>query len=179
MVHGTGIVSEAKEMKDADYWIRKLKMEEHPEGGWFRETYRCPESVSQEALPAGYDGGRAFSTAIFFLLTANRPSRIHRLKSDEIWHFYAGDPLTIHMFDSKQGHTRLRLGPNPDRGETFQALVPRETWFGACVERIGGYALAGCTVSPGFDFRDFEMGDRETLMAEFPAHGAIIGKLAK
>ena len=163
-------------MKTAADWIKTLALIEHPEGGYFREIYRAGESIPAEALPARYGGPRAFSTSIYFLLRAGQVSHIHRLRSDEIWHFYEGGPLLFHAFD-ESSYRRLRLGRDPGAGEVLQAVLPRGVLFGAEPLRAGSFALCGCTVAPGFDFADFEFGRREDLLARFPRHKALISRL--
>lgn len=166
-------------MKSADYWINHLNLTKHPEGGYFKESYRATESVEGEHLPARFTGSRAFSTAIYFLLTGDECSRFHRIKSDEGWHFYTGSGLTIYIIDKAGKLSSIMLGDNTDAGEVFQAVVPAECWFGAVVNDPGAYALVGCTVSPGFDFHDFELADRTPLIAQYPEHWEIIKKLTK
>lgn len=166
-------------MKSAEYWIEKLDLTKHPEGGYFRESYRATESIHGHLLPARFTGSRAFSTAIYFLLTGNDCSRFHRIKSDEGWHFYAGASLTIHVIDKAGVLSSIKLGSNADEGEVFQAVVPAECWFGAVVNDPEGYALAGCTVSPGYDFQDFELAERNTLLSQYPKHREIIEKLTR
>lgn len=166
-------------MKSADYWIGKLNLTKHPEGGYFRESYRATESFNGEHLPDRFGSSRAFSTAIYFLLTSNECSRFHKIKSDEGWHFYTGNSLTVYVIDKTGKLSSFRLGDNPDKGEVFQAVVPAECWFGAAVNDPGAYALVGCTVSPGFDFHDFELADQPTLLAAYPEHRKIIEKLTK
>src|SRR6476620_7147711 len=111
-------------MHDAQYWIDTLKLEPHPEGGYFRETYRSPLAISQSALPASFAGDRSVSTAIYFLLRGEDFSAFHRIASDEMWHFYAGDPLSVHAIDSDGQSIEITLGPDPERGEVFHAVVP-------------------------------------------------------
>lgn len=164
----------------AKYWIEKLALDRHPEGGYYRETYRSGERIAAEALPGRYDRGeRAFSTAIYFLLAGEDFSAFHRLRSDEIWHFYAGDPLTVHVLDETGGYSRCTLGRNGENGEVFQCVIPRGGWFGAMLESPDSFALVGCTVAPGFDFRDFEMGNRAELVRLFPEHRSLIEKLTR
>ncbi len=165
-------------MKSANYWIKKLHLIEHPEGGYYREIYRAGELIPKRALPSRYNGPRAFSTSIFFLLKSGQVSHFHRLKSDEVWHFYDGSPLLIHVFEENGKYRRFRLGRNPEAGETLQAVLRRGAWFGAEVLRPRSFALCGCTVAPGFDFADFEFGRREKLLALVPRHRPLIEKLA-
>lgn len=160
-----------------DYWIERLELDPHPEGGYFRETYRSEEDLSAENLPERYGSGRSLSTAIYFLLRGSQVSRFHRLKSDELWHFHAGSSVTIHLIDPDGSYSQLRLGSDPDRGERFQRVIPAGCWFGATVDDPDSYTLVGCTVAPGFDFADFEMGDRTTLSTQFPAYREVIERL--
>jgi hypothetical protein len=156
--------------------IHSLQLQPHPEGGFYRETYRASEKIKGAHLPARFGGDRAFSTAIYFLLRSQDRSVFHRIQSDEVWHYYAGGTLSIYVL--QQGELQVhRLGTHPSRGESFQVVVPAGCWFGARVEEPGSFVLAGCTVAPGFDFADFEMADREELLRAFPAHRAIIEQL--
>ena len=118
-------------MKNAAYWIEKLGLLPHPEGGWFRETYRSSETIPVAGLPERFGGERSFSTAIYFLLESGQVSAFHRIKSDEIWFFHDGGPLAIHSISGNGDHEITRLGNNPDNGESFYAVVPAGSWFGA------------------------------------------------
>ena len=160
-------------------WIASLGLVPHPEGGFYRETYRAQEIVAANHLPARFGGPRACSTAIYFLLPGDQVSALHRIKSDDIWHFYAGTALTLTLIHSDGRLETPRLGPDPGRGESFQALVPAGCWYGAAVDDPGGYALVGGTVAPGFDFADFELADRHTLLASFPQHRQTILRLTR
>ncbi|MBU4200472.1 MAG: cupin domain-containing protein [Verrucomicrobia bacterium] len=162
---------------NASYWIDQLALRKHPEGGYFRETYRAKESLAASALPRRFSGDRRLSTAIYFLLQGQDVSRFHRIKSDELWHYYAGSALTLHVLDPAGGYTTIRLGPNPEQGELFQACLQAGNWFGATVDDPHSYALVGCTVAPGFDFADFELADRRQLLISHPQHAAIIRRL--
>jgi len=164
-------------MHNARYWIDRLGLERHPEGGYFRETYRSGEVVSRECLPGRYSGDRSFSTAIYFLLTGDDVSRLHRIRSDEIWHFYSGSSLIIHIINGEGACTTITLGNSIEGGECFQAVVQAGCWFGATVADRSSYSLVGCTVSPGFDFDDFELGKKEVLMKQYPQHGSLIDRL--
>jgi predicted cupin superfamily sugar epimerase len=163
--------------KSAEYWIKQLHLQPHVEGGYFRETYRAEEGINKGYLPPRYGSARPFSTAIYFLLMSGEVSRFHRLRSDEMWHYYDGSPLTLHVIDLEGALNQLRLGPAPEHGEQFQAVVRAGWWLGAEVAEPDSYSLAGCTVAPGFDFEDFELGGRSELLAAFPAHMEIIIKL--
>jgi len=164
-------------MISAEDWIRILKLVPHPEGGFYREVYRSSVSVPKRALPARFGGARALSSSIYFLLRSGEVSRFHRLKTDEIWHFYEGSPALIHVISSEGSYHCLLLGRNVRQGELLQVILPARTWFGAEVVRSRSYTLAGCTVAPGFDFADFELARREDLLACFPRRRAIIERL--
>ena len=165
-------------MPTAHELITQLELVRHPEGGWFRETYRSGVSVPARALPQRFDGSRALSTAIYFLLEEQDISALHRIKSDEIWHFYAGSPLLLHVVFPDGRYRAQRLGPDYAAGDLYQAVVPAGCWFGAELAE-GRFALLGCTVSPGFDFADFEMADRQTISDRYPQHAELIGRLTK
>jgi uncharacterized protein len=164
----------------ATEWIARLALVPHPEGGHFRETYRAAERIAHEALPARFSGPRAFGTAIYFLLRRGECSALHRIRSDEIWHFYDGDPLTLYVLDDRDGGLAVvTLGRDATRGEAPQAVVPAGRWFGATVEPPGAFTLIGCTVAPGFDFADFEMAERAALVRRHPRHRALIERLTR
>jgi predicted cupin superfamily sugar epimerase len=164
---------------DAAYWIKALDLQPHPEGGWFRETYRARERLPAAALPARYGEERALATAILFLLEGFQRSALHRLRSDELWHFHAGSALTLHVIHPNRVAEEIRLGGDPEHGERFQALVPAGSWFGATVGDPREFSLVGCTVAPGFDFADFELGDRAALLAAYPEHEALVRRLTR
>ncbi len=163
--------------RTAAYFTERLRLAPHPEGGYYRETYRSSETVARGALPKRFPGARAISTAIYFLLPSGDVSRFHRLRSDELWHFHAGSALVIVLLESGGDAREIVLGDDPDRGETFQAVVPAGSWFGAYVRAAGSFALAGCTVAPGFDFADFELADGAALLRRFPEQAALIARL--
>ena len=165
--------------KKADYWIEKLNLVAHPEGGYFREIYRSNELIPLACLPERFNGPRCFGTSIYFLLKSDTFSALHRIKSDEIWHFYLGTPLKIYAINPNGRLSNIILGQNVDAGESFQAVVPAGAWFGAKVTRPDSFALVGCTVAPGFDFDDFEMGERNNLLSQFPHHREIIEMLTR
>ncbi len=166
-------------MRDALFWIDRLKLARHPEGGYFRETYRSEESIARACLPERFTDDRAFSTAIFFLLPANEISAFHSIRQDEVWHFYEGSTLVIHVIDPRGEYSAIRLGLAVERGETPQAVVKRGSFFGASIDEGGAYTLAGCTVAPGFEFDDLEIPGREELLARYPQHRSIIEKLTR
>lgn len=161
-------------MKPASYWVEKYDMLPHPEGGYFAETYRSAEVIPQSVLPARFGGDRSFSTGIYFLLENHHFSTLHRIQADEMWHFYAGGPLDVYVIYPDGRLEIIQLGDNPDVGEVFQAVVPAGTWFGSKPKADSAYSLVGCTVAPGFDFADFELGERAQLLALFPQHQEVI-----
>jgi predicted cupin superfamily sugar epimerase len=164
---------------DARYWIEKLQLNPHPEGGYYRETYRSEDVLAREALPSRFEGARAASTAIYFLIEGENFSAFHRLVSDEMWHFYAGSALLVHAVNSIGAYSSLRLGNDAEAGEVPQAVVPAGYWFASHVADWKSWALVGCTVSPGFDFADFEIGSRTKLTELYPQHRELILRLTR
>lgn len=160
-------------------WIEKLRLEPHPEGGYFRQTYRSNVLIPRQALPAGFKGDRAASTAIYFLLEGMNFSAFHRLKSDEVWHFYVGAPLVVHVIDPNGKYKSILLGSDPESGEVLQGIVPAGCWFASHVADWKSFAVVGCTVAPGFDFADFEMAKREELVSRYPKHRELIERLTR
>jgi predicted cupin superfamily sugar epimerase len=160
-------------MQSAAYWIKHLELKKHPEGGFYKETYRSNGTITQSCLPKQFPGSRNFSTSIYFLLQSHDRSCFHRIKSDELWHFHAGSSLTIYVLD-QQGITTQVLGSDVVNGQSLQIVIPANCWFGAMVNEAESYVLAGCTVSPGFDFRDFEIANHHALLEQYPAHADII-----
>jgi len=163
--------------RSANLWIKKLDLTAHPEGGWYRESYRSKEQISKEALPERFQDARNFSTAIYYLLEKGDFSAFHRIKSDEIWHFYDGDAIEIIeiTFQGKLTSHCLGLAQNPTCFP--QLIIPTGSWFAA--RPLGDYTLVGCTVSPGFDFADFEIASKNQLLSLSPDHKLIIDKLCR
>lgn len=162
----------------ASYYVKHLQLQPHPEGGFFKETYRA-ESISVDALPKRFSGEKSFSTAIFYLLQQGDRSVFHRIKSDECWHFYAGETLLIHVIEKNGNYNCIKLGADLAVGETFQFVVPATAWFAAEPAAESSFSLAGCTVSPGFDFADFEIADKANLLSSFPQHNTVINRLSR
>ena len=161
--------------KKAQYLKERLDLSELPgEGGYYRETYRSDKTI---ILPSETDGERSISTSIYYLLDGTQFSAFHRLKSDEIWHFYIGSSITLYIINKMENLSEVKLGSNIEKGELFQIQIRAESWFAATVNDISSYALIGCTVSPGFDYLDFELGDRKKLIERYPQHRSIIEKL--
>lgn len=168
-------------MRTAEFWIEQLRLERHPEGGWYRETYRSEGSYGFDASTP-FGSARSYATSIYYLLQRGDRSRLHRIHSDEQWYFHAGSPLEVHCFPETGEPSSFTLGDDPDDGETLHSWVPAGCWFGACLDDRAAapdaYALVSCVVAPGFDFRDFTFADQATLIARFPAHARIIEKLS-
>jgi predicted cupin superfamily sugar epimerase len=160
-----------------DYLVKHLELKPHPEGGYFREMYRSEESHLQEHLPHRFTGSRSHCTSIYYLLFGNNFSALHRIKSDEIWHHYEGGTLEIFSINDKGELTIHVLGKDFENNEKPQVVIKAGDWFGSRVKDKDTHALVGCTVAPGFDFEDFEMGDRENLLNSFPQHKKIIQEL--
>ena len=165
-------------MPTAEELIALFKLQPHPrEGGFFRETYRASEGIEPAGLPVRYGTARAHATAIYYLLTPDTYSALHRLKSDEIFHFYLGDPVRmLQLGPDGKGETIL-LGPDVLAGQNVQVLVPRGVWQGSFLEPGGRFALLGCTVAPGFEYVDYEEGGQQELLAQYPAFADLIRKL--
>lgn len=162
--------------RDASYWVKQLEMEAHPEGGYFKEVYRSDEEVDGHALPARFGGSRAFGTSIYFLLGGDDFSAFHRLDADEIWHFYDGCPLLIHMLLPDGSYRSLRLGKDIEAGELPQQIVPANAWFAALPTQSNSFTLVGCTMAPAFDFRGFELASQTQLSQQFLKHSELIAR---
>ena len=159
--------------------IRRFGLEPHLEGGYYSETYRADNLVRRDGA-CDADGTRAASTAIYFLLAEGAYSAWHRIRSDELWHFYAGSPIEIHSIDERGVLSTRKLGHALEHpGTVFQAVVPAGHWFAARCCDPSTYALVGCTVAPGFEFGEFEIADVNALAAKYPLHRSIIELLGK
>jgi predicted cupin superfamily sugar epimerase len=160
---------------DAQYWIDRLELSPHPEGGYFQATYKAELIIPHGALPSTFGGDRAASTAIYFLLEGKDFSAFHRIAADEVWHFYAGNSLVVYVIDAGGNASELQLGS----GDGFQAVVKAGCWFASRLKEPVGFALVGCTVAPGFEFEDFEMARRADLIRVYPAHRKLIEELTR
>ena len=144
-------------LNDANQWIQKLELSPLPkEGGWFKEVYRSDEFVPPSGLPDRFPSKRTFSTSIYYLLKSPEFSAFHKLKQDEIWHFYDGSSITIHIIDKAGNYKQKKLGRNIDKGESLQTTINKGDLFAASVNQPKSFSLVGCTVAPGFEFADFE-----------------------
>jgi uncharacterized protein len=167
----------SRSIDDADYWIEKLQLQAHPEGGYFRETFAGADILKIEGLPSRYTGPRKTYTLIYYLLKSGQVSNLHRLKSDEIFTFYAGSPLILHQIDESGHYRQEKLGLDYSEDISFQRLIKAGVWFGATVSEKDSFSLVGCFVAPGFEFDDFEMGNRASLLALYPRHAKVIEEL--
>ncbi len=163
-------------MKEWEKIRDKLNLIEHPEGGYYKEIYRSEEEIR---LSQPYMGKRAFSTSIYFMLRAGNFSAFHRIKQDELWHFYRGAAIELFIIDKAGYLERVIIGPDIFSGQYLQYVVKGGNWFASRVYKDQDYALAGCTVAPGFDFEDFEMARRDMLIEEYPQHKELICELTR
>lgn len=160
-------------MSDPETIIKILGLMPHPEGGYYKEIYRSEEILRSDALPERYSGQRNFSTSIYYLLKSGQISQFHKIKSDEIWHFYSGSSVIIHCLN-KEGYNKAAVGKNIEEGENFQVVIKAGTWFAAEVNDKISYSLIGCTVAPGFDFNDFILASRDELVKDYPVFEDLI-----
>jgi len=145
--------------------IERLGLAPHPERGWYVESYRAALGVDAQS----HGGRRCASTAIYFLICADQPStKLHRLRSDELFHLYEGGPLEVLLLAEGREHSVRRLGLDFARGERPQLVIPAGTWFGAELVSGASHCLIGCTVAPGFEFGDFELAAGDALAQQFP-----------
>jgi len=152
-------------MTTAKSIINNYNMISHPEGGWFKETYRSQDFCFNED-----QNTRSLQTSIYFLLESHQKSNFHIIKSDELWFFHSGSALTVHCILPNGTYNKLHIGPDFKKGQTYQALVPKGTIFGSSVDLPQSYSMVGCTVAPGFDFEDFKLFTQEELLQKHPKH---------
>ncbi len=170
---------------DLDLIVRKLALKNHPEGGFFAESYRSSEQIETDGLVSWQDeknAVRSVSTAIYYLLSGSDFSAFHKIKSDECWHFYLGSPFEIIEITPAGNLVKTVLGIDLLHGEVPQYTVLAGHWFGSRLKNPPDkkqFGLVGCTVAPGFDFKDFVMADRERLIVEFPQHQSIISAMTR
>ena len=155
------------------YLISELQLQSHPEGGYFKETYRSEKTLRLDAEKV-----RNVSTAIYYLLEDQDFSALHRIQSDELWFFHQGQPLEIVSFQNGK-LVSIILGNAVEKGEIPQVVIPANIWFGSRVKDQSGFSLVSCTVAPGFDFADFELADRQELTEEFPHLKEVIEAFTK
>jgi predicted cupin superfamily sugar epimerase len=172
----------AEPLSPAREIIAHLKMAKIPdEGAWFAVTWGSQEQIPANALPARYGTPRKAGTAIYALVTREDFSALHRLKTDELWHFYSGSPIELLLLEPNGKGRVVILGPDVLAGQHPQFTVPAGVWMGArpLQPTATAYSLFGCTLSPGFDYADFEPGYRDELQRTYPAHKALIGELTR
>lgn len=166
-------------MNREDILISELNLLAHPEGGFYKETYRSEEIILEKHLPEKFEGNRNYCTSIYFLLKSDDFSAFHKINQDENWYFHEGSSLTIHQISTEGIYSKTILGSDISKGEVFQHTVPKNYWFGATVNNANTYSLVGCSVAPGFDFRDFILADKNELQKKFPNHKNIIEELVR
>lgn len=166
-------------MNKAEQIAAALDMQAHPEGGYYRETYRSQGMIGPQEDGNAFPAGRNFSTCIYFMLTAGNFSAFHRIRQDEIWHFYDGNPLELIMISPEGELSGHIMGPGILSGQLPQVVVPAGCWFAAALVPDGEYALVGCSVSPGFHFDDFELASRHDLSLQFPEHKTTIARFTR
>jgi uncharacterized protein len=166
-------------MTIVDKIIQRYHLLPHPEGGWYVQTYKSSEEITANALPERFGDKRPFSTAIYFLLEQGNFSAFHHIKSDECWHFYEGDPLEIFVLQQNGELNTILLGKDFEKGQQFQYVVPANCWFASRPAQDSSYCFVGCTVSPGFDFADFELATIDSLIATYPKHQKVISSLCR
>jgi len=163
--------------QDAEYWIRNLKLTRHIEGGYFRETYKSQEKIKKQCLPTRYIDERHYYTTIYYLIKSGEVSKIHKILSDEVWYFHAGTSATIYIFGSNQSLIRKQIGLNILEHEYPQVLVTRNTFFACTVNKPNSYILVSCQVSPGFNYDDYTIPEKNWMKENYPKYSDIIEKL--
>lgn len=166
-------------MNSPEQIVDRLQLKPHPDGGYYKETYRSSGGIDNAGLEEGYEGDRNYSTCIYFLLTSDSFSLFHRIRQDEIWHFYDGSPINLHTISPNGQHTEHIIGRAFDKGQVPQLVVSGGDWFVTEVMEEGAYSLVGCTVSPGFNFEDLVLADRQDLISKFPIHQGLITRFTR
>ena len=164
-------------MKDINYWIEQLKLQTHPEGGYYNEIYVSDIEIDSSVLDADIEGKRKLSTSIYYLLPYGETSKFHSFKSDEIWYYHYGSAITVYYFDPQGKFISKVLGPEAHKGQQLQVVIPAYSIMGANTTEPGSYSLIGCMVSPGFDFKDFKLFDKEELLQLYPDQHELIHRI--
>ena len=164
---------------NAEQIKQQLGLVAHPEGGYYIQTYKSAETIARDGLDTRYTGHRSVGTAIYYLLTPGTFSELHRLRSDEIFHFYLGDPVEQLQLWPDGSSKVVVIGTDLAGGQIPQLVVPKDVWQGARLLAGGSFALLGCTVSPGFEFEDYESGTRKDLTQNYPAQTELITALTR
>jgi hypothetical protein len=163
----------------ADYWKKQLNLQLHPEGGFYARAYRSDLSIRHTSLPGSFQGSRPVCTHIYYLLQQNEFSAFHRIQSDELWHHYDGGCLCIYEINKQGKLMEHLLGKDIDNNELPFCFIRAGNWFAASLKNQNSFCLAGCSVSPGFDFAEFEMGKKKELITSFPDCAEKILKYSK
>lgn len=158
--------------------VAHLGLSPHPEGGYYKETYRSNQIIPKGSL-TDFSADRNYCTSIYFLLTSENFSAFHRIKQDEIWHFYKGSPLYVHVIYPNGKYVRHEVGMDLSNGQEPQLTVPAGCWFASSVKNENDFSFVGCTVAPGFDFEDFELAEFEVLSNQYPEHKELIKSLTR
>ena len=161
-------------MHSAEFWIQHLDLKPHPEGGFYKEVYRSGIEMGKDVMPFVFSGTRRLATSIYYLLRSGEISKLHRLKSDELWYYHFGSSLKIIMINQEGQKVTKLLGPKLDRAEQLQVIIPAGTIFAAEITEQNSYSVFGCMVSPGFEFEDFELFSKEDLIQAYPKQAALI-----
>ncbi len=156
---------------NAKYWVNKLELEPHPEGGYFKQTH-----ISEYEIPNINGDVRSAITSIYFLLEMGDYSAFHRIASDEVWNYHFGDPIDVYEITKNKELIKYRLGSDIENGEVFQCTISSGSIFASCCEK--GYGIVGCTVAPGFDYQDFKLFTYEDLIHDYSEYEELIAKLA-
>lgn len=156
--------------------IKSLDLQPHPEGGYYKETYRSEGVINIDSLDKNYSGERNYSTSIYFLLTSNDFSAFHKINQDEIWYFHEGSSIQLHTISEDGKHQQFTIGNDITKNDSPQLIVPGNHWFAAKINNTDSYALVSCSVSPGFDFSDFILPTRKELSNLFPQHKELINE---
>ena len=158
---------------DAAYWIERLSLLPHPEGGYYKEVFRSGQQITR----VGDSAVLQACTSIYYLLEGADYSGFHKIASDELWYFHKGMPLTVHVISKEGKHEAMELSGQP--GGQLSLVVPGGLWFAAELPSKTGYTLVSCAVSPGFEFSEFEMAEREELMKSYPGNEELFGRLCR
>ncbi|MEJ7769062.1 MAG: cupin domain-containing protein [Chitinophagaceae bacterium] len=163
----------------ANDWITKLALTSHIEGGYFKEIYRSHLLISPDQTATTLKGPRNVSTSIYFLMEQGQFSAFHRIASDEQWHFYFGDPLVVYELSIEGKLNEYLLGNDTEKNQDFHCIIKAGSWFAAKPASGSEYCLVGCTVSPGFNYEDFELAEPDWLIKQYPAHRDLISTLTR
>jgi len=155
------------------HWIKHLNLQPHPEGGWYREVFRSVNQVTRLDVAAA----KQACTSIYYLLEERDFSGFHRIASDELWYFHKGEPLLIHSIDKDGQYTAHELSDQPTGN--LSVAIKAGLWFASEIPSKTGYTLVSCAVAPGFEFSEFEMAEKEALIADYPQHAKLLGKLCR